>query len=64
MINAVFGSVSVDGNVSNWLDLLFPASSLDSGEFFFRHPVPSGEIACHATTVSPIIDRLSVSMGV
>jgi hypothetical protein len=54
----------IDCNSPNWADLLFPASAFDSGEFFFRHPVPSGEIACHATTVSPIIDRLSVSVGV
>ena len=61
MINAVFGSVSVASKVR--FDLLFPASALDSGQFFFRHSVPSGKVSCHATTVSPIIDRLFGNVG-
>jgi hypothetical protein len=49
---------------SNWGDLLFPASSFDSGEFLFRHSMSGREIACHAITFSPIMAKFSVSVGV
>lgn len=52
-----------DCDGSNWVDLLLPASSLNRGQFFFRHSVPSGKVTCHATIFSPIIDLLSVSVG-
>lgn len=64
MIDAVFGSVSVTALVRIGVDLLLPASSFDRGEFFFRHSMPSREIACHARAFSPITARFPVSVGV
>ncbi len=42
-------------------DILFPTAAFDSSEFFFRHSVARGEVACssQSNSLSPITFRRS-----